>query len=468
MLILFCIIPNVYADTISSELEKELILKLGDKATIDSNGIVIKFLTVSDDSRCPLDVICVWQGKASVIINIQVDGQDYGNYELSTEGNRNSVTVNQYNFQMKEILPYPTSIEKAKPSDYSIKLFVSKATTQKTIDCATINLEHKIVGGKVVNACRGIQTISVSITINADSDGKIVAEIPGKLVYSIGDDCKDDDFVVLLNGKSVEFDQKFSISGRILTISFEKGVSRIDVLGSQTLSDKMPSMYCGITQGYSKLYLPPKLQHDLGMPIDEIKCNEGLFLVIKNQKTEPSCVSSETKTKLIERNWASLEVKEISNNKKLVPYPGAKLGDEHEHAILLVKIFGEDANFARPNFQLQSKWIHFENDNGYTIHRHAKNVTLGFLFKTLNMDLDKDCLLTYYGKEFCSNQDFQLKFFINGNKTNELGNYVIKENDRILITYGNYSENKINEYLNEVKDKELFPEKPSEPVLKYV
>ena len=58
--------------------------------------------------------------------------------------------------------------------------------------------------------------------------------------------------------------------------------------------------------------------------------------------------------------------------------PGAgKLGDSHEHASLLVRIFGDKFDFSVPSYQIKSSWIHFEESDGTTIHRHASGVTLG-------------------------------------------------------------------------------------------
>lgn len=462
------IIPNAFSDTNLGEIDKEIILKFGDKAVINSDGVIVRFLSVTEDSRCPSDVTCVWQGKASVIINININGLDLGNYEFSTDGNKNIINVNEYHIQLTSIEPYPESSKGFEKSDYILKFIVSKQSSQQINDCESFDLQHNIVGGKVINSCKSIQTISISITIDADSDGKIIADIPGSLVYSLGENCRQDDFMVMINGKAVEFNQKFSLDGRILTISFAKGLSRIDIIGSQTLADPMPSSYCGVTQGYSSLYLPPKIQYEQGVSLHSIKCNDGFFLIFKKSDNSPSCVSPSSKTKLTERNWALLDSRLITNTKKLSPYPGAILGDEHEHAIVVVKIFGEEINFARPDFQLQSKWIHFENENGFTIHRHSKDVSLGFLFKTLNMNVGKDCFLTHYGKEFCSNDDFVLMFFINDEKVDDVSNYIIKEDDRILIIYGNESQEKIERYLDEINSKELFPEKIAGPVLKYV
>ena len=66
--------------------------------------------------------------------------------------------------------------------------------------------------------------------------------------------------------------------------------------------------------------------------------------------------------------------------------PGAgKLGDDHEHAAVLVRLFGDKFDFSLPEYQVKSPYIHFESQNGDTIHRHATNVPLGFLFKSMKI-----------------------------------------------------------------------------------
>ena len=131
--------------------------------------------------------------------------------------------------------------------------------------------------------------------------------------------------------------------------------------------------------------------------------------------------------------------------------PGAgKLGDEHEHASLLVRIFGDKFDFSATTYQIKSSWIHFEESDGNTIHRHSSGVTLGYLFETLNIVIDQDCYIFSDGRQFCTNEDYSLKFFINGDSVNSINDYVIQDDDRILISYGNETEAQITDQLNEL------------------
>ena len=129
------------------------------------------------------------------------------------------------------------------------------------------------------------------------------------------------------------------------------------------------------------------------------------------------------------------------------PAGAGLLGDEHEHASLLVKIFGDTFDFSVPSYQIKSSWIHFEESDGTTIHRHATGIMLGYLFDGLKIGVDSECYVFPDGRQFCTNEDYSLKYFINHQKVSDIQNYVLEDCDRILITYGSETPEKIEEYL---------------------
>ena len=131
------------------------------------------------------------------------------------------------------------------------------------------------------------------------------------------------------------------------------------------------------------------------------------------------------------------------------------LGDEHEHASILVSIFGDKFNFSSPAFQIKSSWIHFEGQEGSTIHRHSSGVTLGYMFGTLGLGLSPECYEFGDGRQFCTNEDYSLKFYINHQQVPSIGSHVISEGDRILITYGSESFEELEEQLIELDNLQI-------------
>jgi hypothetical protein len=78
-----------------------------------------------------------------------------------------------------------------------------------------------------------------------------------------------------------------------------------------------------------------------------------------------------------------------------------------------------------------------ENNDGNTLHRHATGVPVGEFFRSIGMNVTDSCFTLENGTNYCSNGNSNLEFYINGNKTDSIANYVIKDDDRILIVYGN-------------------------------
>ena len=131
--------------------------------------------------------------------------------------------------------------------------------------------------------------------------------------------------------------------------------------------------------------------------------------------------------------------------------PGAGvLGDEHEHVSMLVRIFGDKFDFSLPAYQIKNSWIHFEGQDGTTVHRHSQGVALGYLFETLGLGVNQNCFIFQDGREFCTNEDYSMKYYINHELVPEINDYVGKEGDRILISYGDEDQDGIDAQLAEL------------------
>ena len=134
------------------------------------------------------------------------------------------------------------------------------------------------------------------------------------------------------------------------------------------------------------------------------------------------------------------------------PDGAGRLGDEHEHASVLVRIFGDILDFASPAYQIKSSWIHFEDTDGTTIHRHSSGVTLGFLFNSLGFTVNDECFVFPDGREFCNgqNEDYSLKYYINHEPVSNIYDHVLEDDDRILISFGPETSEEIESQLIEL------------------
>jgi hypothetical protein len=82
--------------------------------------------------------------------------------------------------------------------------------------------------------------------------------------------------------------------------------------GSSTTGD-------GITIEFNPKYWTPLKQFKSGIPLNEIKCKEGLDLAVKKSNQHPICITNETKTKLehmgfLWPSWIGASGEEVSEN----------------------------------------------------------------------------------------------------------------------------------------------------------
>jgi hypothetical protein len=131
------------------------------------------------------------------------------------------------------------------------------------------------------------------------------------------------------------------------------------------------------------------------------------------------------------------------------------VGSAHEHAAFAIKINGKQIDFSQSKYQVQSRLIHVEGGDGTTLHRHATGVPFAEFLKSVNMNIENGCFTLDDGKQYCNNEDNKLRFFINGNKTESINNYVINPNDRILVIYGNENADQINQELAALREAKI-------------
>ena len=127
----------------------------------------------------------------------------------------------------------------------------------------------------------------------------------------------------------------------------------------------------------------------------------------------------------------------------------------HSHADFAVYIGDVQYNFSRPGFMSTtskplSSSVHLHDLNGTVIHTHAKGVTLGDFFKSIGMGLDSNCFVAETGTFYCTGEGRELAMFVNGERSQGYGDYVIQDNDRILLSYGDASEGQLKQQMSSV------------------
>ena len=91
----------------SSARVDTLSIRLGQSAFADGGRLEVRFDSKVGDSRCPANVVCVWQGDAHVRIVTRVSGGASSTAELHSALTPQKVTVDRYSISMVGMTPYP-------------------------------------------------------------------------------------------------------------------------------------------------------------------------------------------------------------------------------------------------------------------------------------------------------------------------------------------------------------------------
>jgi hypothetical protein len=115
------------AGEVKADLGQEFSLSIGQTASIQGEDLQLKFLEVVNDSRCPSDVTCVWEGQASSLIEITYLGsvQKVTLVQPGLTEEPSRIHFNDYLIQFN-LTPYPQAGQEIKDSDYRLQLVVTK------------------------------------------------------------------------------------------------------------------------------------------------------------------------------------------------------------------------------------------------------------------------------------------------------------------------------------------------------
>jgi hypothetical protein len=111
---------------LTAEPGNEFALALGKTATINGTGTRMTFRQVTDDSRCPVDVQCVWAGDAKIELTISRSGSADDAKILSLTPPNNETTSGDLRIRFVGLAPAPRSTEDRAQRKYVAHLVVNR------------------------------------------------------------------------------------------------------------------------------------------------------------------------------------------------------------------------------------------------------------------------------------------------------------------------------------------------------
>ena len=116
------LLANACDDTATFPLGESFTMSPQQELVNKSADMTIKWLEVAEDSRCPKNTNCVWEGQA--IVNLLVNGNPVTLTLRDGKPEAAQALVEEYIFTAETLSPYPEG-EKIDPAHYRLQLKVS-------------------------------------------------------------------------------------------------------------------------------------------------------------------------------------------------------------------------------------------------------------------------------------------------------------------------------------------------------
>jgi hypothetical protein len=108
-----------------AELGKPFELKAGEFATVGGAGLKVGFQGVSEDSRCPVNVQCVWEGDAAVEVTLEKPPAAKATRSLHTSArNPRETAYEGLKVRLKDLAPLPKEGATLDAKEYRATLVV--------------------------------------------------------------------------------------------------------------------------------------------------------------------------------------------------------------------------------------------------------------------------------------------------------------------------------------------------------
>ena len=116
--------PYVSQDAFASKLDTEVTLGPGERAVFTQEQLEVRFMGILEDSRCPINLTCVWAGEVRVRLTIQKGTGEPAPLDIRMG---DSEPIDAWRLSVLDVSPQPMSNEKIPLNRYRVTLKLQRA-----------------------------------------------------------------------------------------------------------------------------------------------------------------------------------------------------------------------------------------------------------------------------------------------------------------------------------------------------
>lgn len=111
----------------AAQLKSPFELRVDQSAIINSEQIEIRFLRVTEDSRCPSESLCKWEGQVTIELGILRNNQFLDHLSLTLREEHKELALresNGYIIELQKVEPYPSLTQEVENLNYVIVIVI--------------------------------------------------------------------------------------------------------------------------------------------------------------------------------------------------------------------------------------------------------------------------------------------------------------------------------------------------------
>lgn len=100
----------------------QITLRAGESVTVQPRNVVLQFAEVLSDSRCPVEVTCVWEGDAEVSVRAVASDGTSADLRLHTRGGTPDPSFKGLTLHLVGLSPQPKEGKAPRQGDYELTI----------------------------------------------------------------------------------------------------------------------------------------------------------------------------------------------------------------------------------------------------------------------------------------------------------------------------------------------------------
>ena len=134
-----CLELNPLIQTRTDSLPDTATVRYGNSLYYPEENLLIRFVDVHSDSRCPTNVACFWEGVAEIELGLQINSKPeimvpiriFGYVDIENSSRHDCVDTLGYRIFLMELNPYPADPGEYDYSEYCATISINKNNSRR-------------------------------------------------------------------------------------------------------------------------------------------------------------------------------------------------------------------------------------------------------------------------------------------------------------------------------------------------